>query len=40
MITTLAEQIKTKKTPPKKQQREKMIPSLGWGRTRVVEKAK
>ena len=40
MITTLAEQIKTKKNPPKKQQREKMIPSIGWGRTRVVEKAK
>ena len=40
MITTLAEQIKTKKNPPKKQQREKMIPSIGWGRNPGVEKTK
>ena len=40
MITTLAEQIKTKKTPQKSSKEKKMIPSIGWGRTRVVEKAK
>ena len=36
MITTLAEQIKTKKNPKKKQQREKKIPSIDGDRTRVV----